>query len=133
LRNAEHARIKLAARNLGINEANIKIRGKQTSTEILAAAEKRGKAKTVKQMRNGAIQRIKDMALNAGIGEKYVKYNPKLSSAVMLNAAKKRKNISAKKDKRGMTKRVLLALLQQSGVHDISETDIKSAFCVRAK
>ena len=51
----------------------------------------------------------------------------------MLNAAKKRRNTSAKKDRRGMTKKVIFELIRSAGIQDISEADIKSAFCVRAK
>jgi nucleotide-binding universal stress UspA family protein len=126
-RNQRIAELKRAAIEAGINETLVKIRGKQTANEVIAAARKRTQVKTTKQQRNEMIALMKRAAINAGVNEKDFKYTSKKTQEQLIQNAFKRKQARTKKnDQRSLKQQIIDRM-------GMPEAVLKAAMCSRAK
>jgi len=131
VRNTSRASLKRRLKEAGIASANIKFTKNATNyNTLLAAAQKRVTAKQAKLHRMTAQQALEQAAREAGVDPKFVKLKKDETLSAAVRMAKKRFNATAKKDRRTLVKAAILDGLNGS---DITEADIKSAFCTRAK
>ena len=133
VRNTSRASLKRRLKNAGIASANIKFTKNATYNTLLAAAQKRGTAKQAKAQRQTAQQVLEQAAREAGIDPKFIKLKKDERLSATIRAAVKRRNATSKKDRRVLVKQAILAGIAEAENSDITEEDIKSAFCTRAK
>ena len=133
-RERTHGTLKQFLLNAGIAEANIKktnLSKKNVAPEIvLAAIQKRMAAIQRKSDKSGQRRALEQFARNTGISPRYLKPKKGETLSATMRAAIKRRNVATKKDRRVIVKQAILEGLADS---DITEADIKSAFCTRAK
>lgn len=133
VRNTSRASLKRRLKNAGIASANIKFTKNATYNTLLAAAQKRATAKQAKEKRQTAQQALEQAAREAGIDPKFIKLKKSETLSAAVRMAIKRHNATRKKDRRALVKAAILDGIQSSEDTGITEEDIKSAFCTRAK
>jgi len=131
VRNTSRASLKRRLKEAGIASANIKFTKNATNyNTLLAAAQKRVTARQAKLHRMTAQQELEAAAHEVGIDPKFVKLKKGETLSAAVRMAKKRYNATLKKDRRSYVRTSILEGIEGT---DITEADIKSAFCTRAK
>lgn len=129
-RNTSRASLKRRLKNAGIASANIKFTKNATYNTLLAAAQKRATAKQRKLNKSGQRRTLEQLARNAGISPRHIKPKKNETLSATMRAAVKRRNVTVKKERQLVVKQAILEGIKDS---DITEEDIKSVFCTRAK
>jgi len=124
--NAKLQQVKEAAVARGIDPSTIKRVQGTVEAAIRALNTKKAKL-TGAQTRAQLMAQMKQAVINADINQKYYKFVPKKTAQSHVRYARQRRNASLQKIRKGTVKARMLA---NSG---FSETEIKAAFCSRAK
>lgn len=121
---------RLKANNQRITSANIKFTKNTTYSGLRVAALKRAAARQTKSNKSAARTTLHQAARQAGISPQYVKPRKGETISAILRAAEKRQGFHTKKNRRAEVKAAIMEVSEPAG---ITEADIRSAFCVRAK